>query len=377
MSTPGIVGVLKGGQDWSGVYVRYDAYLEGTGTRLIAELNRAGGAIDRVTNQVSSAPQGWRTLLDEPYGNEPSSPMPRGVTPPGVARADPAYIYLFDRAGKLHVLSTPNAKTPLANHSFAGLSGYDLLCSVDLKPVNDPDVLMKSIEPVVLWQAEVASGWGSGAAERKGIVNLLAREATRKNLALEKLRGMCSVQLAELIKQRLGSDSGAVMVRFGESRVCLETDVEGIKVRMMRVNSPAGSLDILSESGRSASIDQTAILSELESAKPELFSAAKVVMTQRSGWLLEILAWLRQSQVPDPIKNYIPLTEFRHSDGRRWGIEIMQVESWPTTTNLTLVITTSDGDVVERNRKFESFDAAKEEREKLIQEMKEDGFQPA
>jgi hypothetical protein len=87
MSTPGIIGVLKNGQEWSGVYVRYDAYIEGVGARLIAELNRAGGAIDRVTNQVLSAPQGWRTLLDEPYGKEPSSPMPRGVTPAGVARA--------------------------------------------------------------------------------------------------------------------------------------------------------------------------------------------------------------------------------------------------------------------------------------------------
>jgi hypothetical protein len=288
-------------------------------------------------------------------------------------RADPAYIYLFDRAGKLHVLCTPKAK-PLANHSFAGLAGYDLWCSVDLKPVNDPDVLMKNIEPVVLWQAEVASGWGSGAVERRGVANLLAKEASRLQLTVEKFRAMCSVQLAEFIKQQVGP--GTVLVRFGESTACLETDVEGIKVRTMRGNSPAGSLDILSEAGRCASIDQKAILTSLESTKPELYAAANVVMTQRQGWLLELLAWLRQALVPDPIKNHIPLTEFRHSDGRRWGIEIMQVENWPTTTSLTLVITDADGDVVERNRKLESFEAAKEEREKLIQEMKQDGFEP-
>ncbi len=92
--------------------------------------------------------------------------------------------------------------------------------------------------------------------------------------------------------------------------------------------------------------------------------------------MLEALAWIRQDVVPDPLKNHLPFTELRHADGRTWAVEVLQTESWPPKGRLTIAVGDADGDVFERARDVESFEAAQAERQRLITEMQSEGFSP-
>lgn len=369
MSTPAVVGILKDASDWSGVYVRYDGYLEGVGAALVRGLIDANGKVDPVANRAVSATQGWATLFEQPYGQSPASPCPRGVTPRNVTRADPAFVYLFDRSGVLHVFVTGAGN---GSRAFAGLGAFDLVCSVPITADLELDVLPKSVAPHLIWLARFdATGWGSGAVERKSIADLLAREAEAQKLSVPTFRAVCRAELVELVRERLGPDDGPVAVRYGVSTVGLEVAVEGMKFWVMRDSSPAGPLELLQQSGKSTHLESSA-----PAAKPALASAARVILTRRPGWLLELLAWLRQETVPDPIKNHVPLLELRHADGRTWAIEAMQTQAWPEKAELTLSGSDADGDRFERRRDYATFDEAKRERERLVAEMIADGFAP-
>jgi len=377
MSTPAVIGLLKDQRDWSGVYVRHDGYLEGVGAKLLDQLRASGGSVDNTTGRVLGAPQGWQTVFEEPYEKTPASPCPRGVSPRNLRSADPAFIYLFERSGKLHVLSVPHAQSRLHNHSFAGLDRYDRLCSLELNATSDLPALLRAIEPAVLNQTEYLSErWGDGAVERHEIAGLLSRLAASRGATVAALRAECGAALATLLRAKLPA-GGPVTVRYGYARAGYATDVGGLTVLTAHDRSPPGVLELYGAEGATASIDQAAILGELEAAAPGLAAAARAILTRRPGWLLELIHWLRQERVPDPVRNQLAPIELRHPDGRKWSVEVMPAASGATAFQLTIVITTSDGEVIERTRKSPTFVAAAAERDQMVAEMRADGFVPA
>jgi hypothetical protein len=132
---------------------------------------------------VAAAPQGWRIYPYQPYLDEieaaklrrqfggraakgkehvladhtAPSPFPKGVSPSDMTRADVAYVYLFDRAGSLHVLSRGTA----GNHGFVGLEHFRLVSSAILAVRNAPDVLMRSADLHAFFSSTFhRTGWG-------------------------------------------------------------------------------------------------------------------------------------------------------------------------------------------------------------------------
>lgn len=367
MSTPAVVAVLKSSTDWNGTFVWYDGYLEGVGAALIRAVIASGGKVDSVVNRALAANQGWRTLFEEPQQRD-NAFMPRGVTPRNLARADPAFVYLFDRAGRrLHVLCPTNQQT---SHGFDGLGGFGYVCSVALEAGIDPAVLQKSVEPSLLWESTFApTGWSSGAFERKELADRLGREAQRRGMALAAFRNECKALFAAFVREQLKPDEGPIVVRFVCVSLGIEVEFEGLKFWMSGHESPAGTVELLQQSGKSFSLDQTAVLAELDAAKPGLAAAARVILTCRSGWLFELLAWFRQEVVPDPLANHIPPIELRHPDGRVRIVEAME-------SRLTITQIDADGDRVDRNRDFSTFEEAKQERDQVLEQIISGGFAP-